>query len=246
YPTGNDTNGAVAVWDVATRKLRHVLPSPESQVNALAWAPDGGRLAGGGIHSSGLRLWDAATGKETLLRYRGAGQFFDVAFTPDGKTVAANWRSGGSGATDAGVVVWDAATGRGRGVLSGNREMVRAFAFSPDGRRLAALDTRGTVKVWERPETVAPDALLKDPKRYEGFVVAVEGTLRDTPTAVPDAGAVRFAPDLAAGLKITCPGKPEVVKGDRVRIVGRFIRGDTSPAEYTLRAASVAKLSERP
>lgn len=152
YPVSGETNGAVAVWAVATGKLLHVFPSAESQVNALAWSPDGRRLAGGGIHSSGLRVWELATGKETILRPRGLGQFFDAAFSPDGKTVVANWRAGGSGPTDAGVVLWDAATGRFQGVLSGNKEAVRALAFSPDGRRLAAMDSRGTVKVWARPD----------------------------------------------------------------------------------------------
>jgi WD40 repeat protein len=165
YPVGGETNGGVAVWDAATRKLRHVLPSPESQVNALAWSPDGKRLAGGGMHSSALRMWDLETGKETLLRFRRYAQLFDVAFSPDGKTVAANWRDFGSGATNAGVVLWDVATSRALGVLSGNKEIVQAIAFSPDGRRLAALDSRGTLKVWERPETVTPGELLKNPKK---------------------------------------------------------------------------------
>jgi WD40 repeat protein len=244
YPVDGQTNGAVAVWDVATRKLQHVLPSAESQVNALAWSPDGKRLAGGGIHSSGLRVWDAATGKETIVRHRGAGQFFDVTFTPDGKTVAANWRARGSGATDAGVVLWDVATGRAQGVLSGNREVVRSIAFSPDSRRLAALDSRGTVKVWERPETVTPGELLKEPKKYDGRIVAVEGALRDTPTALKDMGEVRSPLDLAAGLNITCAGTPALVKGDRVRVVGRFVGEQATFTGATLRAASVTKLPE--
>ncbi len=246
YPGNGETNGAVAVWDTATRKLTHVLPSAESQVNAVAWSPDSTRLAGGGIHSTGLRVWELATGKDMILWPRGMGQFFDAAFSPDGKTVVANWRANGAGATDAGAVFWDVATGRFQGVLSGNKEAVRAIAFSPDGRRLAALDTRGTVKVWERPETIATDALLKEPEKYEGRIVAVEGVLRETPVAVQDNGASRFEPDLAARLSITCPGKPTVVKGERVRVVGRFFSEDASITVYTLRATSVTTVPEKP
>jgi WD40 repeat protein len=246
YPVSGEANGAVAVWDVASGKLHHILPSAESQVNALTWSPDGTRLAGGGIHSTSLSVWDATTGKETVLRYRGAWQFFDVAFSPDGKSVAANYRARGSGATDAGVVLWDVATGRFQGVLSGNVEAVRAIAFSPDGRRLAALDTRGTVKVWERPETVTHDALLKDPTKYEGRIVAVEGVLRETPVARQDKGSAWFAPDLATGLHITCPGKPSVAKDDRVRVVGRFVREDATFTEYTLHATSVTPVPAKP
>lgn len=148
YPAGNQ-NGAVAVWDLATRKLIRVLPSPESQVNALAWSPDGKRLAGGGVHSAGVRVWDVAAGKETLLEYKGAGQVFAVAFSPDGKSVASTWRGPGAGDTEAGVVVWDAASGKAQGVLTGPRGAVRAFAFAPEGKRVAALDSYGTVRVWQ-------------------------------------------------------------------------------------------------
>lgn len=246
YPGNGETNGAVAVWDTATGKLRHILPSAESQVNALAWSPDSTRIAGGGIHSPGLRVWELATGKETSLRPRGMGQFFDAAFSPDGKTVVANWRANGAGATDAGVVFWDVATGRFQGVLSGNVEAVRALAFSPDGRRLAALDTRGTVKMWERPETVTPEALLKEPTKYEGRIVAVEGVLRETPVAVQDNGAFRFEPDVSARLSITCPGKPRVAKGDRVRVVGRFFSEDAAITVSTLRATGVTTVPEKP
>ncbi len=55
-----------------------------------------------------------------------------------------------------------------------------------------------------------------------------------------------FAPDLAAGLSITCPGKPSVAKGQRVRVVGRFVREDATFAEYTLRATSVTTVAEKP
>jgi RNA polymerase sigma factor (sigma-70 family) len=156
YPVGKQVNGAVAVWDVRTRKLLHDLPNRESQVNALAFSPDGNLVAGGGIHSMGLRVWEVETGKERYyLKHPDANQFFAVAFAPDGKTLAANWRVAGSGNNDAGVALWETATGRLRGILKGLRGTVRGVAFSPDGRRLAAIDGEGTVRLWEPGQPAA-------------------------------------------------------------------------------------------
>jgi hypothetical protein len=62
--------------------------------------------------------------------------------------------------------------------------------------------------------------LMKDPKRFDGKLIAVEGVLRATPEAVEFMGEVRYGPRLSAGLNIICRGKPTASKGERVRITG--------------------------
>src|SRR5262249_2271660 len=106
--------------------------------------------------------------------------------------------------------------------------------------------TQGTVKMWERPETIAAADLVKDPKKYEGRIVAVEGVLRETPTAIKDKLAVRYSPDLIDGLDITCPGKPLVSKGDRVRIVGRSVPDEAHFTEFPRHGTSLPRLPEKP
>ena len=55
----------------------------------------------------------------------------DVAFSPDGKTLAMASREGN-------VQLWDVATGKLLETLKGHSSAVLAVAFSPDGRTLAS------------------------------------------------------------------------------------------------------------
>ena len=87
-----------------------------------------------------MRLWDADTGNEVLTLRGNAATVNDVAFSPDGRRLAA-----GGGGT---VKLWDTATGQPVLTLSGQAGTGRGVAFGPDGRRLAAAVGR-TVKVWD-------------------------------------------------------------------------------------------------
>lgn len=113
----------------------------------------------------------------------GTGPAKVVAFSPDGKTLAAvDGRK---------VKLWDPSTGKLRRTLPGHEQPVRSAAFAPDGRTLATgarmaggAESGGEVKVW--------DAESGKPKR----ALALEGS---------DVNALAFSPDgrllVAGGLK---------------------------------------------
>jgi WD40 repeat protein len=113
------------------------------------FSPDGKRLAlleeGGRV-----RVWDVALRKETLTIQTGGGGIESVAFSPDGKTLAAAGL-GREQDRDFGVVrFWDAATGReNREPLTGHRGSVPSVAFSADGKTLATAHLDGRVKLWD-------------------------------------------------------------------------------------------------
>ncbi len=74
----------------------------------------------------------------------GRGFVDDVAFSPDGKTLALASRSGN-------VQLWNVATGELLESVKGHSGAVSAVAFSPDGRTLASGSFDQTVRLWNVP-----------------------------------------------------------------------------------------------
>src|SRR5947209_26100 len=67
--------------------------------------------------------------------------FFCLAFSPDGKSLAA-------GSQDGATHVWDVASKKKMHALGGRDDWVEALAFSPDGKWLAA-GGGGFARVWD-------------------------------------------------------------------------------------------------
>jgi WD40 repeat protein len=91
-PSGNATRTPIHLWDAATGKAVAVLDDafPEGSAAAV-FSPDGGTLA---VAAGMVRLWDVATGKEKDPILGRAGGAQRVAFSPDGKRLAAVGRDG--------------------------------------------------------------------------------------------------------------------------------------------------------
>ena len=116
-------------------------------VEAIAYSPDGTRLAvGGGI---GIWIYDMATHQEVALLTGHTDVVLSVAYSPDGTTLT-------SGSYDGTVRLWDAATGDLRNTLEGHTSSVRSVAYSPDGTTLASGSDDGTVLLWRLASTPTP------------------------------------------------------------------------------------------
>jgi len=83
-------------------------------------------------------LWDAATGRR--LREIGGGLVRHLAFSPDGKKLAAGC---------VGFRVYDVATGRQIGPTVERADALSHLAFSADGERLLAAEHHGPVTAWD-------------------------------------------------------------------------------------------------
>src|SRR6266700_3260534 len=118
-----------------------------STVFAVAWSPDGRRIASGGNDST-VQVWDGASAHRLLTFTRHTAPVRGVAWSPDGTRIA-------SASQDGTVQVWDAKSGRHVLIYRGQTAPIWAVAWSPDGVCLASATgntsdehPRETVQVW--------------------------------------------------------------------------------------------------
>jgi WD40 repeat protein len=90
----------VKVWEVASGRCLHTLEGHTGQVRAVAFSPDGSRLAAA-RNDPAVMVWDVVTGRPTL-RLRGHVQgVYALAFSPDGRLLV-------SASGDGTVRLWEA------------------------------------------------------------------------------------------------------------------------------------------
>ena len=106
---------------------------------AVAWSPDGRRIASGGFDQK-VQVWDATNGGHVFTYTGHTDWVFGVAWSPDGTRIA----SGG----DKTVQVWDAANGGDVFVYNSHTDYVYRVAWSPDGTRIASSSNDKTVQIW--------------------------------------------------------------------------------------------------
>jgi WD40 repeat protein len=125
-----------------------VLQAPSVvSVNSVAVSPDGSLIA---TAADGVRLYDARTG--ALLRAIGDAGDRGVAFSPDGRTLAAaGFHLQNPFSTPLlPLPIYDVQTGRRVQTLAGHTEWeTYAIAFSPDGKLFASTGADRQILIWE-------------------------------------------------------------------------------------------------
>ncbi|MBY0524758.1 MAG: sigma-70 family RNA polymerase sigma factor [Gemmataceae bacterium] len=145
----NQKDHTACVWDLAKRQETVVARAVQGGISGIALSPDGKWLAtvssgvsSGGQREDGLvRVYEVSGGKEVFTLAGSERGLLRVAFSPDGKQVAA-------GGHDALVRVWDVASRKEIFAFSGHTRQIECLAFSPDGQRLASGSWDALGYVW--------------------------------------------------------------------------------------------------
>ena len=137
---GDSRGGVLKLWDTATGAEVADLPGYTNSLFALAFSPDGKRLASASFEL--VQVWDVLARRELVRLPRFGDQVQTVGFSPDGARVAASgWRV---------VKQWEVASAKELVVFRRPRTIYGFFAqaFGPDLRTLAVADYQ-EIDLWD-------------------------------------------------------------------------------------------------
>lgn len=140
-PLFNKAAGTVFVWDAITGEELRQLEGHGNTVLCAVFSPGGQQIASGG-HDHLVKLWDAASGKLIMTLDGHTSSVAHAQFSSDGRRLA-------SGGYDA-VRLWDPVSGS---ELLTLRKAYGPLAFTRNGQRLITTGGRGTLVVWNAPES---------------------------------------------------------------------------------------------
>lgn len=135
FITTPENQNAINVWDVdGTGRIKFQLDHDDDVVRIFL-SSDGASLFTGS-RDGVIKIWDSSYGglRRTFISNTAGGQLRSLAYSPDGKMIAA-------GGDDKIVRMWNANSGQLLLANKGNYP-VRAVAFSPDGKLLASARLR--------------------------------------------------------------------------------------------------------
>jgi WD40 repeat protein len=145
--SGQDNNtmktwGEVAIWDTTSNKLVYRMPD-DLPVGCLSFSPASDTLASASLLSSAVKLRRAATGEVSRVLKASVPHVFNVAFSPDGNTLAVC----GTG-SQGGVSLWNLVAGTEKYLLRDQYGALSAV-FRPCGKRLVTGSGYGMVRIWD-------------------------------------------------------------------------------------------------
>ncbi len=215
-----DSPRSMRIWDLDKREAVTIDRVPYGMA-AGSFTPDGRLLATVDpfdVRADPLvKVWDAATGHEVFsCRYTDGQVVWNVAFSPDGKRLAACGNKG--------IRIWGVANREAQATGPSQSRFIDCLAFSPDGKLLATGGAEGIVELWDtatgqtfqtfRGHLGSVETLAFGPDGTRLATGGVDGTLRlwDT-TARRDAFSIARDALSAVELPVLSPDGQTLLTG---------------------------------
>ena len=142
-----------------------VAPWPFCAVSSTSFSPDGTELAFGSAEGF-VTICSSGTHRLRAILLH-PDRVFSLAYSPDGRTLAAAGGSWEMGTRKGFVRLWDVASGRELATLALGCDIEFAVAFSPDGKTLAWCGRDRIITLWDIDEN-----------RARAICIGHEGTVR--------------------------------------------------------------------
>jgi WD40 repeat protein len=138
--SGRQGESPILLIDLASGHITRLLTGHTSSVTALAFSPDGSRLASASLDRT-ARIWNPTEGQCERVLEGHEDQIYGLAFSPDGRRLA-------TASLDKTGRIWSLANGRCEVALRGHRGEVQCVAWRPDGQVVATGGWEGAIRLW--------------------------------------------------------------------------------------------------